>query len=96
MDVGDRVEVALLGAVRDERDLPAIGRELRLEIVPIAVGHPPRRRTVRADDPDVLAAVVEQAALIGSVPRAVVDPHAVVVIGLLRVAHDEGDGAAVR
>ena len=78
-DVDDDVALAVLGAVRDERDLARVRREARLGVVPIAVGQSPRLAARDVDDPHVPATSIEQETLVGLVAHAVVDADAVFV-----------------
>ena len=66
----------LAGAIRHERDLPAVRRPLRIAVVPVVAGGELRRAADRdVDHPEMRALVVE--------PAAVVE----LVVGVLVVAH---------
>ena len=97
VDVGHGVALAVRRPVRDERDLAAIGRPGRLQIVPVACGEPARLASGSVDEPHVLAALIGEEALVGLVAHALVDAWSIVVgLSELRVLHRERDPAAIR
>ncbi|OLC53871.1 MAG: hypothetical protein AUH85_13205 [Chloroflexi bacterium 13_1_40CM_4_68_4] len=73
--VAHGVAVAIVGAVRNEREARRVRRPRRLEVVPVAVGELGGPARGGVDEPEMAAPQIEETLLVALVAQPVVDAH---------------------